>query len=640
MTRAAGDPMDIVRERAAAAGDGDYGGFVARKPFSLYERRVAELGLAGLGAVADVGCGHGHWTAALARANRFAVGVDPNPARLAVAAALAAALDLANARFLRGDAGALPFPDRSLDGLLCYGTLMFLDRGAALEEFRRVLRPGAPLCACTNAAGWWLSLVLSPRRLGTGVRRSAWRALTRGAGGSPPNATSRARARASLSPDRWCEVECALEGRLGCPPGAAPAASYAGTFLGLDAVIEFRARRKPDLPRDAGAALAAVLDGASARGRFDDPVALHRHPQPRPALDVAENHDRAAVARARAEAGALDRAAALRGLFRRLGAGTPSPLGRVRACTAFVRRHLFHSFAGQPMRAPGIPVADPVALLLLGEGRCGAAARLLVDLLECGGIPARLVAAGGHTTAEALVDGRWILCDANLYPPGILPLDEDGRPLTLVAASRHPELLDRPPNYVNYHHERVDEFLAAHPETEPALGAFLRAPILPSSGLFGDAFFTSSGRAPLVERLRKTGGPDRWNGDPEFGWDGPFERETLAVGPVPVRHRPGQVTAVDLAGDAVRWREPFRAPGTPAVTYRLAVSDLPPAWEWDHLVAGCPFDAPGTLFEAGEPCHPLGPLRRAGRWLRIVAAVSDWDGARPFYLPSRTFDLG
>ncbi|WP_280315261.1 methyltransferase domain-containing protein [Nocardia abscessus] len=71
-----------------------------------------------------------------------AVGVDPNPAMLAVAGARAEAAGV-RARFVEGTAYRLPFPDDSFDAVRCERVYHHLDDpAAATAEIARVLRPG------------------------------------------------------------------------------------------------------------------------------------------------------------------------------------------------------------------------------------------------------------------------------------------------------------------------------------------------------------------------------------------------------------------------------------------------------------------------------------------------------------------
>ncbi|MDQ0617386.1 class I SAM-dependent methyltransferase [Arthrobacter globiformis] len=96
--------------------------------------------------VLDVGCGTG--IVARHAANRLAgtgvvVGVDLNDAMLAVARRIRPDID-----WRKGDAGALPFPAREFDAVLCQMALMFFpDRVGALREMARVARDGGTVAA-------------------------------------------------------------------------------------------------------------------------------------------------------------------------------------------------------------------------------------------------------------------------------------------------------------------------------------------------------------------------------------------------------------------------------------------------------------------------------------------------------------
>jgi SAM-dependent methyltransferase len=116
------------------------------------------LGLAGGEAFADVGCGTGSTTAALAR--RFAldaVGVDRSAEMLSAATARGCA----ECRFVRARAESLPFADDSFDRVLMQTTVHLMDRDRAFPEVRRVLRPGGRLVVLSvDPAGideFWLA---------------------------------------------------------------------------------------------------------------------------------------------------------------------------------------------------------------------------------------------------------------------------------------------------------------------------------------------------------------------------------------------------------------------------------------------------------------------------------------------------
>ena len=105
--------------------------------------------------VADIGCGEGFTLEYLARhLPRLDLrGVDADPDALAIAT-----LRLAGADFTQADIQQLPFPDRSIDVVLCLEVLEHLiDPGAALQELTRVSRralilsaPQQPFFAAAN----------------------------------------------------------------------------------------------------------------------------------------------------------------------------------------------------------------------------------------------------------------------------------------------------------------------------------------------------------------------------------------------------------------------------------------------------------------------------------------------------------
>ncbi len=92
----------------------------------------------------DVGTGTGHTALALARRGVHAIGVDPTPAMLSEAEALAASAGLGHlVQWVRGTAESLPLPSASADIVTCRRAAHhFRDIGQALVEMARVLRPG------------------------------------------------------------------------------------------------------------------------------------------------------------------------------------------------------------------------------------------------------------------------------------------------------------------------------------------------------------------------------------------------------------------------------------------------------------------------------------------------------------------
>jgi ubiquinone/menaquinone biosynthesis C-methylase UbiE len=110
--------------------------------------------------VADVACGTGvvaRQTAPRVGTAGTVVGVDINPAMLAVARSLPAP-DGASIDWREGSASALPLPDDAFDLVLCQAGLQFFpDRPAALREMYRVLRPGGRV-----AISVWRSIEYNP----------------------------------------------------------------------------------------------------------------------------------------------------------------------------------------------------------------------------------------------------------------------------------------------------------------------------------------------------------------------------------------------------------------------------------------------------------------------------------------------
>jgi len=120
--------------------------------FDLAEM-VAAAALRGDERVLDVGCGAGHTALAFAPRVREVVALDLTPAMLEQARALAAARGLANLRFERGDAMALPFPDAAFDLVTCRQCAHHFARPEpALREAARVLRPGGRLVLVDGVA--------------------------------------------------------------------------------------------------------------------------------------------------------------------------------------------------------------------------------------------------------------------------------------------------------------------------------------------------------------------------------------------------------------------------------------------------------------------------------------------------------
>lgn len=107
------------------------------------DRLVAALPLAAGQSWLDVACGTGIVSLALARHVGQVTGLDMTPAMLAQARASATTRGVPNARFIKGEASALPFPPRMFDGALTRFSLHHIPvPGRVVGQMAHAVRPG------------------------------------------------------------------------------------------------------------------------------------------------------------------------------------------------------------------------------------------------------------------------------------------------------------------------------------------------------------------------------------------------------------------------------------------------------------------------------------------------------------------
>ncbi len=143
-------------------------------PSTDEEHRIAlsMLSISAGDRVLDVACGPGNFTRDFARVagNGLVVGLDASETMLEVAVR---DTDAKNAAYVRGDACALPFRDRSFDAVCCFAALYLIEEPMlALEEILRVLAPGGRVALLSSCSRGFLpaSSVSPVARWLSGVR--------------------------------------------------------------------------------------------------------------------------------------------------------------------------------------------------------------------------------------------------------------------------------------------------------------------------------------------------------------------------------------------------------------------------------------------------------------------------------------
>ncbi|GAN77734.1 class I SAM-dependent methyltransferase [Acidisphaera rubrifaciens] len=130
--------------------------------------------------ILDVGCGGGGFLQELLRHGADAIGLETDEGQLA--RARAAGIDASRLRI--GRAGALPFPDASLDVVCCIFTLHHFapdEQMRAFDEAARTLRPGGGLFVVEPTPHGPMSEVLKPLEDETEVRTRSIALLEDGA---------------------------------------------------------------------------------------------------------------------------------------------------------------------------------------------------------------------------------------------------------------------------------------------------------------------------------------------------------------------------------------------------------------------------------------------------------------------------
>lgn len=136
-----------------------------RKPAD-YQARVDYLGIKDAQTVLDFGCGVGQWCIALAGQNQRVIGIDKSTSRITAGRKMLEALSADNVDLTTNLDGDAALAACSVDAIICYSALMFIDGRDMMKEFHRLLRPDGKLYVMVDLPAWHLrSLARSPKSL-------------------------------------------------------------------------------------------------------------------------------------------------------------------------------------------------------------------------------------------------------------------------------------------------------------------------------------------------------------------------------------------------------------------------------------------------------------------------------------------
>jgi SAM-dependent methyltransferase len=130
------------------------------RPLNALCREFLLGGLPANAPVLDVGCGTGELMGALSGNGHPVLGVEIDPA-------LVAHCRNAGLEVIEGQAEHLPFPDASVDAIVCSVVLPYTDERLAVAEWARVLKPGGVVNVTCHGIGYGLNYLIR----GHGLRK-------------------------------------------------------------------------------------------------------------------------------------------------------------------------------------------------------------------------------------------------------------------------------------------------------------------------------------------------------------------------------------------------------------------------------------------------------------------------------------
>lgn len=621
--------------------DNSYIDFVVKWPFSYYISRLKKIKFEGYDKVLDVGCGLGQWTIALAACNKQVVGIDVNIRRVNTCNQLIQSLWLNNAEAYEGSAVNIAYPDESFDAIFCYGVFMFLNKNAALSEFNRVLKPGGRIYVCTNARGWWLELAIKNLFKNRSLAWIATKSFFKGRNGVIPSAIDIADVPSLLSPYGYNDVKVASEGML-CFDKSLESVKpvYKNKYLFFDSVIELsvvKGALKNSITGVENGVLdfiktnvASVANAShySYSSCFDNYILVDGDLNDAVVKLNRVNFNKALV-------GFVDRIEILKWIFVKATENKYTNEEVVVACVTFAQKYFYHHFAVQPMQDDVSCVYDPIETLLFGACRCGSVARFLYDLFDANDYDCHLLGAGAHTAAEVFIGGRWVLLDANLFPPGVIPKNEIGELVSLDDISRNHFLIDSIPSYINYESNHISLYENKYPSVYAEIKNWLINPILPSVAYFGEDFLSENQSIRGLRRWKKRKKISEYSFDRNAGWLDIVEVESFTANAIPTIQRPRQVSCVEMIGAKIFLKD-IQPDFSHCVLYQFVFSCNSRGWQYTNLPVGFDFNTLGMSVFSSDPevDVPDGFLNK-NFYLTVMARLAS--NLEAFVLPSNEF---
>lgn len=140
-----------------------------RQEKDYYRKLIKDYKYDDAGRVIDLGCGYARWSIFLAEVNDYVLGVDSLPDLVQISKNMAEYLEFDNLEFKVGTTSAVPAEDNTFDAAWIHGVIFLVDRGAALKEAARVLKPGGRLfVGAGNGPGKML------QKLCSGYEQEGW----------------------------------------------------------------------------------------------------------------------------------------------------------------------------------------------------------------------------------------------------------------------------------------------------------------------------------------------------------------------------------------------------------------------------------------------------------------------------------